>query len=71
MEVEHDDDDDDCTLLVIDLGVDEDTIATGDVVAKSVDCEGLGISVFLGSQVLWSNGQSLLSVRASVSVSRP
>ena len=34
--------------LVIDLGVEEDTIATGDVVAKDVDCEGLGISVFLG-----------------------
>ena len=69
MEEEHDEDD--CKLLVIDLGVDGDTIATGDVVTKIVDCEGLGISVFLGSQVLWSNGQLFLSIRASDSVTCP
>ena len=34
--------------LVVDLGFAGDTIATGDVVTRIVDCEGLGISVFLG-----------------------
>ena len=54
-----------------DLRVDEDTIATGDVVARSVGCDGLGISEFLGSQVMWSNGHSLMSVGTNVSVSCP
>ena len=69
MEEEHDEDD--CKLLVIDLGVDGDTIATGDVVAKIVDCEGLGISVFLGVASIVVPRALLLSVRASDSVTCP
>ena len=44
MDVVHDDDV--CKLCeVINLGVKEEAIATGDVVVKDVVCRGLGISV--------------------------